>query len=148
MNACLRRCSRTAALTLWAFGLAACEDPPTFDEPEEVAFTAVAIDRATVEPREGARLTAGPTEYDVALDIRWQDMPAGSTLGVWLETHDSVTGQTFRWEGDLASGFEPLGSASGTTSFTGTFTLPVVSPFCLLRQLRLPAHPRRRVSRR
>lgn len=108
----------------------ACEETTGFTEPEGVTFTAVAIDKATVVPSQGQRLTAGPAEYDVAFDVHWQNMPASSVLGVWLETHDSVSGQTFRWEGDIAEAFETLPSASGETNFSGTFTLPVVSPFC------------------
>ena len=130
MHVCVRRRSRHALVALVAMGMAACEDPPVFTEPEEVTFTAVAIDKASVRPREGERLTVGPTAYDVALDISWQNMPAGSTLGVWLETHDSVSGQTFRWEGDLAATSEALGSSTGSTTFEGTVTLPEVSPFC------------------
>ena len=126
-----RRRRETAALFALALpAFVACEDPATFTEPEEVSFTAVAIDKATVRPREGERLTAGPTEYTLELDVHWQGMPSGSELGVWLETYDSVNGQTFRWEGDLLEGSETLPRATGSTSFETTFTLPEVSPFC------------------
>ena len=132
MHPSVRRRSRHA-VALLALGLpafVACEDPAEFTEPEEITFTAVAIDKATVRPREGERLTAGPTDYTLEFDVHWQGMPAGSQLGVWLETHDSVTGETFRWEGDLLEGFESLPGSSGDTHFEATFTLPEVSPFC------------------
>ena len=132
MNFSVRRRRRGAAallaLTLPVF--AACEDPAVFTEPEESTFTAVAINRATVLPHEGSRLTAGPTPYDVEVEIAWQNMPAGSELAVYLETHDSVTGQNFRWEGDIAAATETLSGSDGETTFEGQFTLPVVSPFC------------------
>lgn len=132
MTLSVRRRSRgAAALLALALPLvSACEDPAEFTEPEEIAFTAVAIDRATVLPREGSRLTVGPTEYTVEADIAWQNMPSGSILGVWLETHDSVTGQTFRWEGDLAAASQTLSGSEGSATVEFTVTLPEVSPFC------------------
>lgn len=132
MNFSVRRRRREAValLALVLPGFWACEDAAVFTEPEEVTFTAVAIDKASVRPREGSRLTVGPTVYDLEIDVVWQNLPSASVLGVWLETHDSVSGQTFRWEGDLLEAFETLTSSSGETSFSGSFTLPEVSPFC------------------
>lgn len=128
----VRRRRRPAA-ALFAFVLpvlGACEAPAEFTEPEEIAFTALAIDKATVLPREGARLTAGPNVYEVEVDVAWQDMPGGSELRVFLETQDSISGQTFRWEGDLDGATEAMNSATGSTTFEGTVVLPEVSPFC------------------
>ncbi|HUF14013.1 MAG TPA: hypothetical protein VMN78_12995 [Longimicrobiales bacterium] len=125
-----RRRGAATPLVFALAGVVACEDTPVFTEPEVVTFTAVAIDKASVRPREGERLTVGPAVHDVEFDVHWQEMPASSVLGVWLETHDSVAGQAFRWEGDLAESFEALPGSSGETRFTGTFTLPEVSPFC------------------
>lgn len=128
----VRRSRRYAnwALVLLLPVLGGCEDPAEFTEPDHVAFTALAIDKATVRPREGERLTVGPTEYDFEVDLRWQNMPSGSGVGVWLETWDSVSGQQYRWEGDLLEGSASITGASGETGFSGTFTLPEVSPFC------------------
>lgn len=125
-----RRREAVALLALALPGFVACEDATEFTEPETVAFTAIAIDKASVRPREGERLTVGTTSYDVEVDVRYQNLPAGSVLGVWLETHDSVTGQNFRWEGDLLAEFIALSSASGTVSFSDAVQLPEVSPFC------------------
>ena len=125
-----RRRGAAALLALTLPTIAACEDPEEFTEPEEVTFAAVAIDKATVRPREGERLTVGPTPYEFSADVHWQNMPSGSTLAVFIETHDSVAGQTFRWEGDFDAVFEELSGSSGSTTVSFDVALPEVSPFC------------------
>lgn len=125
-----RRREAVALMALALPALVACEDAVEFTEPETVAFTAIAIDKASVRPREGERLTAGPALYDVEVEVRYQNLPSSSVLGVWVETHDSVTGQTFRWEGDVLAETLALSGSSGTVSLSQSVRLPVVSPFC------------------
>lgn len=125
------RAASVAAVFLTAL---ACEEPTLPERIDDIRYSLLTIEEASVEPEPGTALTRG-AELAYEAEVRYQrtaeDVAENpeATIAFYVEMWDS-TAQGWSWVGDAAADFQSVSNDQGSVMFSGTTTLPAMGTRC------------------
>ena len=133
MNRRSRTIRATAAATVFLTALA-CEEPTLPERIDDIRYSLLTIEEASLEPEPGTALARG-AEFDYEVAVHYQrtaeDVAENpdATIGFYVEMWDS-TAEGWSWVGDATEEFQSVSDDQGSVVFAGSTTLPTMGTRC------------------